>query len=152
MKRMVKASFGFSDQSWVDPPEDYWDVEVGVVEFDIPASIVRTYADDYVVMEDDLEPVIEKTIGDEEVYDESTGIEVCSADTAKEEFFEAFDNEVEGKIDPGTKYRISGTFTITYEYEVYNGPRSFNSYDETSPRMTEDYPSYSIDLNIERVE
>lgn len=151
MKRMVRASFGLRDESWVEPPEDYWDVEVGVVEFDIPESVVRTYPEEYIVMEEDLEPVLEKTIGDEDVYDESTGIEVCNADTAKDEFVEAFDREVEGKIDPNSKYRISGTFTVTYEYEVYRGPYSSNSYDETGPRMTEEYPSYSIDLNIELI-
>lgn len=144
MKRVVRASFGFRDQDWIDPPEDYVDVDSDtvVVTFDH----VRIYLDeDY----DNLYIQLDKLIDRRCAYTEEYSVYVGEEDV-QEYVFEAILSKLGPEPEFNVTYELTGDVYVGYDVEVYTGTLR----DEDSERIGEyTYDgTYTDDLTIVKVD
>lgn len=110
MKRLIKASFGYRDEDWVDPDPEMSEPEYGSLYVDCTGGVIQTDKDGDVVSPDSsiVDPAdidVDDPEHHVEVVDQST-----AADLAIDQVFDKFYD----KFEPNSTYELTGGVVIPY--------------------------------------
>lgn len=117
MKRMIKSSFGYSDQDWVNPDPEEKEPREYTLTLSEP-NIVITTDDDGYISQDSYDQI---SFEDYDLSNPDYDFDVITPREAEEIFGDALENsEYNGRLDPNSKYRLDGNVYIDYSVWVDN--------------------------------
>lgn len=110
MKRLIRASFGYRDEDWVDPDPEMYEPEDGCLSVDCTGGIIETDKDGDIISPDSsiLDP------SDINVLDSEYHVDVIDQSTAADLVIDHIFDKFYDKLVPNSKYELSGTVEIPY--------------------------------------
>lgn len=130
MKRAIKSSFGLSDNSWLEPDDDFWEIDYDSVVFYIDNIKLVTNSSGEVENWDEAQQSIEEYYGDSEyVVGNNTGLDMEPMSHASERVLDEIESNLPQMIKPNSVYEVNGSVTLNYSFTKYEGPGYYDPED-----------------------
>lgn len=146
MKRVIKSSFGYRDEDWVDPDPEMTEADDRGVTINLPEFEITTMEDGYV------EEIPEHMFSKEDLEDELDGIQVTDVESVEEAIFDELDKM---NLSGNTTYKINGYVDVLYHVWVpteYAHMRARYSHRYEDHDATPDFDIDEIDCYLTAVE